>query len=446
MGVGSVEQLEALFAAHGANTLYVKHLAANQDNEKNQIYFGGGMGGVLNLFQAKITARSASESTLKRKSSLGQAKLEAKLDFAWLSASGEAFPAPNARIIDYFQYPEIRFSGFLKGCKQPPDALRRDHQDGYGRRILVLGTRPDDVVVGYVLTEKYDPLVADFPKLPELPAARIFHVLVVGGAGREPLDLLRERLEAIADAGWHPSVILKPGNPAPVAFAGSQGAGYTLEALLGVSANANKAPDSHGFEIKSFGSSRISLMTPTPDAGFQGDHTFREFMGRYGRPGLKGDGSRRFTGTHKSGIVCARTGLVLEVRGYDPKTDSFGEADQVMAALVNPATGEVAASWSVEHLANCWNAKHASAAYIRYRQRKEAAGRSYSYSRSILVGQGTDVWRLFRAIHRGLVYYDPADTIYADGQPKVRSQWRTDARTLPETMKTLYAEASEILV
>ena len=98
-------------------------------------------------------------------------------------------------------------------------------------------------------------------------------------------------------------------------FTGAQGGGYTLGALLGVAANGNKAPDRHGFEIKSFGGSRISLMTPTPDRGFQGTHSFREFMERYAHPAMNGDGSRRFTGMHRCGIVNQKTGLGMRVAG-----------------------------------------------------------------------------------------------------------------------------------
>ncbi len=446
MGIRTLAELEALFRAHGVGTVYVKHLAANQDNDKNQIYLGKGLDGVLNLFQATITARSGSESTLKRKSALGKAKLEAALRFAWATPGGLLLAAPHTKIIDYFQYPEIRLSGFLKDCRGCPDSLRRKNQDGYGKRILLMGARADGLVVGYILTAKDDSLVASFPELPQHAAAPILRVLVVGKAGRSPLDLLRTRLKEVADAGWHASVILRPGKPAPEPFSGAQGAGYTLEALLGVCANAAKAPDAFGFEIKSYGSSRISLMTPTPDGGFQGDHSFREFMFRYGRPGDADDGSRRFTGMHREGLICPRTGLLLEVRGYDKISDKFGEPTDVAVVLVNPNTADLAASWSLERLANCWNAKHASAAYIRYDDRMAGAGREYSYDRTILVGQGTDVWRLLRAIQRGLVFYDPADTIYATGKAKVRSQWRVNAATLGETMKTLYADTQKITV
>lgn len=443
-----MKELKNCFSGFGVTTLYVKHLATNQDNEKNQIYLGKGLDGVLNLFPAEIAERSASESTGKRRSAAGVSKLEATVRLAWVRDDGQLYPAPNTRIIDYFQYPEIRMSGFLKGCETPPDALRRERQDLYGKRILVLGLSPDGTVAGKVLTERDDPLVASFPELPELPAARILRVLTVDGApGVTPLDMIRTELTAIVAAGWHPSMMVKSGGGRPVPFPGAQGAGYTLEALLGVKANADKAPDRHGYEVKSFGGSRISLMTPTPDGGYQGEHSFRSFMERFGLPGVSGDGSLRFTGLHKCGVTNPKSGLVLRVRGYDPDTDSFADAGEVSVDLSHAQTGEIAASWSLARLANCWNRKHASALYITYERRESARPAhdfEYRYAARMLVGEDTDLWRLLRAIHRGLVFYDPADSIYPDGKPKVRSQWRCNAATLAATMKILYADTSTV--
>jgi MvaI/BcnI restriction endonuclease family len=445
-GIATLSQLQTLLRGQGVRTAYVKLLSPRQDNEKNQIYLGGGLDGVTNLFPATIEVRSASASTAKRKSSAGKPKLEARIDFAWLGGNGDRCDAPNTRIIDYFQYPEVRMSGFLSGCKGGPDALRRRMLDKFGRRILVMGTASDGKVAGVVLTERDDPLVSDFPDLPLVSARGVLRVLVTDGqAGAEPAELLRQELAAIVHGGWHGSRINRRGRIEP--FSGAQGGGYTLEALLGVAANGNKAPDRHGFEIKSFSGSRISLMTPTPDLGFQGEHSFREFMERFGYPAVNGDGSRRFTGLHKSGVVNAKTGLELRVTGYDRENDKFGDAEGVTVQLVHAVTGELAAAWSIEKLANCWNAKHANALYITFKSREGPAGLAeYQYSSSWLQGKGTDVWRLLRAIDRGIVFYDPADTIYADNRPKVRPQWRINASQLPQAMAVLYAESSTVTV
>ena len=445
MGVGTIDQLRQLFARHRVDAILIKPLAPKQDNDKNQIYLGSGLDGVTQIFPARIAARSASLSTKKRASSVGRPKIEASIDLAWLDGNGALSKAPNARIIDYFQYPEVRLSGFLNGCDSPPDSLRRTRQALYGRRILALGVTPTGTVLGRVLTERDDPLVAKFPDLPELPAARIFRVLPVGGpSGSTPLDLLRAELGSIVE-GWHSSVILKPGAGAPIPFRGPQGAGLTLEALLGIAKDARKAPDKHGYEIKSFAGSRISLMTPAPDEGFQGEHSFRDFMARYGRDGQKGDGSRRFTGLYKCGM--ATNGLELKVRGYDPASDTFGAPSGISVDLQDLASGDIVARWSLERLANSWNSKHASALYIPYIRRPAAGGShdyEYQYGSKALVGEGTDVWRLLRAIHKGMVFYDPAHSIYPDGTAKVRPQWRVNSASLPTTAKALYASSFEL--
>lgn len=445
-GIATLAQLQSILRGQGIRTAYVKLLSPKQDNDKNQIYLGAGLDGVTNLFPATIEVRSASSSTAKRKSAVGKPKLEAKIEFAWLGGNGARYDAPNTRIIDYFQYPEVRMSGFLNGCEAGPDALRRRLLGEFGRRILIMGTASDGKVVGVVLTERDDPLVTTFPDLPLVAARGVLRVLMVDGeAGADPAEQLRHELTAIVRSGWHSSRINRGGRIEP--FTGSQGGGYTLEALLGVAANGNKAPDKHGFEIKSFSGSRISLMTPTPDLGFQGTHNFREFMERFGHPAVNGDGSRRFTGLHKAGAVNAKTGLELRLTGYDRYNDKFGDAADVSVQLYHVETDEVAAAWSLEKLANCWNAKHANALYITFQSRNGGDGLAeYQYASSWLQGRGTDVWRLLRAIDRGIVFYDPADTIYADNRAKVRPQWRINSGQLPQAMALLYAEASTVTV
>jgi hypothetical protein len=442
-GIATIDQLVTLFRGQGVRTAYVKWLSAKQDNSKNQIWLGGGLEGITNLFPARLQARSASESRGKRKSNVGAPKLEALLDFAWLGGNGDRSDAPHTRIIDYFQYPEVRLSGFLKGS-DGPDALRRDRQAEYGRRILVMGTAADGKVVAVVLTERDDPLVAAFPELPLAARAGVLRTLIIDGApDASPAQLLYEQVSAVVRGGWHRSQINRGGVITP--FKGAQGGGYTLEALLGVAANGNKAPDLHGYEIKSYSGSRISLMTPTPDLGYQGQHSFREFMERWARPGDKDDGSRRFTGLHRVGTTNARTGLTMQLRGYDRKEDRFGDPADIAVELVHHESGEVAAGWSLEKLGNCWNAKHANALYIALDRRTDADGNAeYRYAERWLIGRGTDVWRLLRAIDRGVVFYDPADSIYVDKGPKVRSQWRINASDLPAAMVSLYA-ASEIV-
>jgi hypothetical protein len=201
------------------------------------------------------------------------------LNFSWLTKNGIPYRAPHAKIINYFQYPEARFSGFLKSCDGPPDAMRRDRQDLYGKRVLVLGPNDSGETFGLVLTERDDPVVSKFP---DFPVSRLFpalHEHIIGAeSGRSSRELLIAELTQLSGM-WHPSITLKPRASAPIPFRGNQGAGFTLEALLKVARNSDKAPDKHGFELKAFQpSGRISLMTPTADLGFEGKSSFREFI------------------------------------------------------------------------------------------------------------------------------------------------------------------------
>ncbi|NNE34679.1 MAG: hypothetical protein HKN13_05560, partial [Rhodothermales bacterium] len=181
VGIQTIEEVQGLFERHGVSQVYVKQLALKQDNEKNQIYLGSGLDGATNLFPATIVRGNASESTEKRKSAAGRPKVEARIDFAWLDHGGMLHDAPYARIIDYFQYPEIRFSGFMRGCDDPPDPLRRNNQAQYGTRILLLGVSNTERTIGLVITEATDELVSRFPDLPKCPALPSLRVLSFAG-------------------------------------------------------------------------------------------------------------------------------------------------------------------------------------------------------------------------------------------------------------------------
>lgn len=445
-GITNLGELRSLLQTEGIRTAYIKRLSRKQDNEKNQIYFGSQLPGLINLFPAELSFREGSSSSAKRKSKVGQPIIEAKMDFAWLDREGNRSDAPDTKIIDYFQYPEVRMSGFLKGCRNPPDALRRENQARYGQRVLVIGTARDGKVLGLVLTELEDPVAREFPDLPYVPSSGVLQILLVDrGTVEEPADLLRREISAIVNQGWHWSRILRSESVEP--FNSAQGGGYTLEALLGVVANGDKKPDAHGFEIKSFSGTRISLMTPTADYGYAGDKSFRDFMRRFGRPGKKDDGSIRFVGVHRTGEVCSGTGLAMRVAGYDPGADKFDGSSRIGVELFNPETHEIAAGWSLDKLANCWNAKHANALYIAAKRRiMEDGTYEYSYGPGWVTGTGTDVFRLLRGIASGLVFFDPAHTIYADGKAKVRPQWRINSRQLPQAMKRLYASSDVVTV
>ena len=447
-GLSNFEKVKGLFRERGVSVIYSKELALKQDNDKNQLYLGKSLNEISNILPIKIDERGVSSSSNKRRSKFGQPISEGRLNFCWMERSGSLFQAPHAKIIDYFQYPEIRFSGFLKDCKKAPMALRRTHQEKFGKRILLFGISDEQLVLGMILTEAEDPVVKAWPQLPNLAASPVLKVIHLDDTGIiSNRDALLEELKLIFDMGWVNGQRLKKGESGPIPFRGSQGGGYTLEALLGVLPNALQAPDKYGYEIKSKSkSNRVSLMTPTADRGFEGDkknNTFRQFMERYGWPCTNNRDQICFNGTHYNNIECKSSGMTLNVEGYDPENSEFTlDASDVQVALTKSGEKSPAAAWSLYQMIKAWSKKHAAAAYVS--TEKKSSLNQYRYGRKIWIAEGTRVEKLFDAICRRHVVYDPGHKIREDGKPKVRPQWRLIWNQNMEGFKSLYDKAEMI--
>ena len=451
MSFNSFQQIETLFLSKGVDTLYIKKLADKQDNEKNQIYLGNGEGvnSIINLFPADLSYGLPSQSVKKRKSDQGALKFVAHLNFCWLFPDGSSYSAPNTKIINYFQYPEARLSGFLKSCKKAPDAIRRNKQAEYGSRILVLGADKDGVTYGLLLTAKEDPLVNSFPNLPTLDSIPILLTHAIGtNTSVKPRDQLMSELRSIS-GNWHPSVILKDTSVGPVAFKGNQGAGYTLEALLNVPANSSKEPDKYGFEIKAFkAGGKISLMTPTADCGAEGSLSFRDFMQKYGWPGKSGDGRVVFNGTFRYKKPNKKRGHFLDIGGFDPTSKEFSDAvDSIIVCLINENIEEIISGWTFQKLLDGWSKKHMAACYVEYEKRSDSGdghGDEYRFTGRILICEQTTIFRYLNAIAENYIYYDPGHEITATGKPWVRPQWRIGVtKKIAQSLGSLYERVQE---
>lgn len=427
MSFSNIASLKSTFSKTNCKEVIVKLLATNQDNEKNQVYLGYSKE-LLSLFPSKVSFRSSSESQAKSGSEVGKSILEHKFNLYWLSGNNEPALAPNAKIIDYFQYPEMRLSGFLSGCSNPPDALRRDSQDSYGRRVLVMGIS-DDSVFGVVLTDKDCNFIDELIALPIWLNSKMFRHLKLDSRLNQEInsELLLKELRAIGSKKKYESQVLRAVDTIPESFRGTQGAGWTLEALLGIPRNSSGLPDKYGFEIKAFLSSTITLMTPEPDFGYRHDEGLTAFLHKFGWPGTKNDGSQRFNGRHNTLATYGKSGLKLEIENWDLLKNEPTGVGEPNVLLINPLNGDIAAGWSFTKLAEKWGRKHAGAMYVTAHKYKSEPGpfaTHYSYGEDVYCGQGTSALLLLKAIGLGAVYLDPGDRVNESGEEKKRTQWR----------------------
>jgi len=127
-----------LMRHHGATRIYAKNLAPN-DNSKNQVYLGGDFSALNVIPHGEIYSDDAAIAGAVRD------RAKARVSFFWVAEGGK-HRAPDAGLILYPKYPEVRMSGFLKGCREAPSDIMRVRDEG---RLLVLGITGEGDVLGY---------------------------------------------------------------------------------------------------------------------------------------------------------------------------------------------------------------------------------------------------------------------------------------------------------
>jgi hypothetical protein len=453
----SMDALKAAFADLRCQQVLVKILATHQDNNKNQVYVSKDAS-ALSMFPGHMSySPHSSESQTKRASAPGVGIETLDMKFSWVWPDGGPYPAPNAKIIYYFQYPEARFSGFLIGCKRAPDAMRETKMDPYGRRALVLGIR-DDEVLGAVVTDADGPgLINELEMLPELPGQvkTVFRLLPVQtSAPTSDFDRLMRELKA-KSGKWWPGMVLKDPAEGPVLEENLQGSGWTLEAILGIPRNAVAGPDKLGFELKVLiDRGAISVTTTEPDFGYRKDHGLPDFLRKFGWPGMQNDGSLRFNGRHDTRRPYEKSRAMVVIDHWDSETNTPNGTGVPSVMLIHQPTGEVMAGWSFDILANKWGKKHNGCIYVDYRRYPHFAMRNplqpdpqarlathYLYGPEAHCGFGTNINRLLGALSDGAVYLDPGDRMYENGAWKKRMQWRlsgTLRAPVTNSLKLLY--------
>ena len=425
----SLEELQKVFRHAGAVKLVAKALAEN-DNSKQQIYLGGGWEVLSTLPFSEVSA----DNTAKRPN------FKAKVALSWLTEDGKFEPAPHSQLILYPDYPEIRLSGFLRGCStapsknmQPVPKDARRPKNSWDGRVLFFGVTSDRRILSYLSLENSS-LSLEFNALRNSKSIEKQGVLfdVPLGITVDTKQLLLEALGAIRKKNWVTSVRMNAAGEV-IPYQAKNGGGYTLEALLGIKPNSIAGPDYLGWEIKAYAGDKVTLMTPEPDSGYYGDNGAEAFLRKYGY--LRPDDTMYFTGVHKVNEKQKKTGQTLTLTGFDAPTKKITNIDGGISMI--DESGNNAATWTYRDLITHWGKKHANAAYVQYEMHIDPAI-EYQYLTPALIGIGTDFSKFLTAMHLGAVNYDPAPKLTnasgSNSRVKARSQFRISIKNLP----TLY--------
>ena len=424
----SYAQIAKMFAAEGVDKMFVKALAPN-DNSKNQVYLGGNFSS-LNLIPVRswsFTEPSSKKVSLKS----GRRLIHGGLDFTWLTPTGKKFPAPDAKLILYPQYPEIRLSGFLLGSDANISEWFNEKKSGRSLgRYLVIGVDLLGRCYAYLM-------VPDSRAAKEIQAAG--YTFKGEGALKElgfdlskksSKDRLIEELARIHQSSPIQGKKLSKGRLNN--YNASNGGGYTLEAELGIDANGYAEPDFLGWEIKGHSRPVVTLMTPEPTGGHYRDKGIDWFIRTYGYPDKRGKPDRlNFGGIHKANVTQKTTGLTFAATGFNAHSKDL-DLDGAIQLLTRD--GDIASEWSFVKLLEHWNKKHAQAAYVPYSM-KMSGDRFYQYDRRVDLGIGTDFFKFLDAVCSSAIYLDPGVKMErastSKPQIKRRNQFRINYRNLP---------------
>lgn len=365
-------------------------------------------------------------------------RFKASINFSWIGEDGNLFPAPNSQLILYPKYPEVRFSGFLSKCQNPPSELMTQRLID---RILFFSVAKDGTVLGYV-TSPDSEIANDFHQLKSISEHGVFKVIELPQVIDNRSKLIGELLR-IHEAGWIKSKRLD-GKGNLLACEASNCGGYTLEAELGITPNGYSEPDFLGWEVKQFGvtnfdrinSAVITLMTPEPTNGIYKSEGAESFLKKYGYADKTGKEDRiNFGGVHKIGVRHSLTNLEMKLIGFDVESGKIRNSNGCISLV--DINGNETASWSFSSMLLHWNRKHNQACYVPSLSDLEQE-RQYKYGSKIILGTGTDFQLFLGQMANGNIYYDPGikmENVSTKLKIKKRSQFRIKSQYLPNLYK-----------
>ena len=429
----NLNQILEAFANNGARRVFYKKLATN-DNSKNQPYFGSGWDIVSVLPLGQISEYPGD----------ARPNFKCSLNLYWLNQDGELCIAPQSKLILYEKYPEVRLSGFIRGCsdKERLGRLMNPPRDNTPQRILVLGTTRDNRILAYV-RESSQSLENQLEDLSLENYGALTEIEIDNGIAS--IEQLKTKISEIRDRGWRRAKYLVENEgvlESRLIGNHNNSHGMTLEAELGLPHNSSNKPDWRGWEFKSKKISNesealyakpVTLFTPAPDGGLY-NVDFEIFINSYGRENSKIPGRIDFTGRHYFNTICSGTQLTLKVNGYENGIIQPGGSIMLLDLGDN-----IVASWSFSRLLNMWNNKHQRFVIVPSRV-KNINGQTYcKYFGPIGYGIGTEFPFFLNSFIGQFIYFDPACRI----PRKERHQFRISSSNL-DSLYNQYVDNVEI--
>lgn len=424
-------ELRSIFMQKRVDKIFYKELSPN-DNSKNQVYVGTHIDELKFLPDNELVAEQSSS----RKKSKTNVKFTMSLQLQWLTSFGKEIIAPQAKMIYYPQYPEVRFSGFLQGAKFDSDGWFDPAKKGrYSKRILFLGVSGSTVYAWLAVPDSAISKAIDGIQHVQECGVLCQMNSKDGLGGDHSKKLLIGELSRIHAAGWiRGKKRGKDGVCTP--YNAPNGGGYTLEAELGIAANGCAEPDFIDWEVKQFAvksfekvpKKQITLMTPEPDGGVYVNPGFIKFMHMFGYPDQIIDERLNFNGKHLYDIKNSKTNLKLLLSGYDRENKVINDAKGCIALA--DQKNQIAASWSFSKMLKHWKNKHARAVYVPAIGEISKEFRQYKFSGDVHLYEGTDFNRFVCALVSRNVFYDPGcklENINTSPRAKRRNQFRVSS-------------------
>jgi len=408
-----IESLLSFFKTKDVDSVYLKHLSPN-DNSKHQIYVGGSL--------AAASIFPFEDANIVKEGEGRRQRLKVPISLEWVDLESEqSWRAPNSKLILYPQYPEVRLSGFLQGCKKKPTCLSgKEPEDG---RILFLGINNAENTVFACVFDSQSGISRNEVPEQKIHLHRSSFSEIEYSRFDEPI---RDKLRSIINSNPHKSCILKDvkGHITETSYniRNNNAAGYTMEAKLGVLPNGSQSPDYDGHEVKTLLGTTITLMTPEPKSGLYKEQGLSKFLKKYGYPDTK-TGEYRLSKRHKVNRRHHDTGLTLVLEHKNLHSGEKRVDFEGTLSLVDD-DGTIAASWELGALLEHWMKKHSSTVIVRAKKNEDGI----VFLPDVLFCYGPNPSGLIDAFNRGLIYWDPGLK-----EKKRRNQFRINYNNLEES-------------